>query len=122
MLDILMYWIGWLLFVLGQAQNSVSSSSNNLSGIQGWLRLHWYTLLLRAFFSVIGEVGIQHFVLTKIGPLLAAQGLTIAAWGIAGVSGFAANTLLYQAFGLLGNKIPWLRVEVPALAPPTTQS
>ncbi len=120
MLTIIMYWVGWLLFVLGQAQNSLNSPSNRLEGFAGfrtWLVLHWYTLALRAFFSAIGEVAIQHFVMARIAPLLAAQGLSIAAWGAAGISGFAANTVLYQAFGLLGSKIPWLRVDVPTLVP-----
>jgi hypothetical protein len=122
MLDILMYWVGWLLFVAGQAQNSINSPSNSLNGFAGfkkWLGLHWYTLVLRGFFSAIGEGAIQHFVIAKVEPLLQPYGFSLAVWGMAGIAGFAANTLLYQTFGLLGNKVPWLRVEVPMLAPPT---
>lgn len=120
-MNLFMYWAGWTLFVLGQAQNSINSPSNNLSGAEGlrkWFQLHWYTLLLRAFFSLIGEVAIQHWVGAQIQPILADHGLVIAAWGMAGISGFAANTVLYQIFGLLGQKIAWLRVDVPSLVPP----
>ena len=120
-MNIFMYWAGWTLFVLGQAQNSINSPSNGLAGAAGlrqWFKLHWYTLLLRAFFSFIGEAALQHWVIAQLSPILAEHGLIIAAWGMAGISGFAANTLLYQVFGLLGQKIPWLRVDVPSLAPP----
>lgn len=116
-----MYWIGWLLFVLGQAQNSLNSPSNGLEGLAGlrrWFQLHWYTLLLRAFFSFIGEAALSHWVFAKVNPLMIEHGFSIAAWGMAGISGFFANTLLYQAFGIAGQKIPWLRVDVPQLAPP----
>ena len=118
----LMYWLGWLLFVIGQAQNSLLSPSNNLQGWAGlkrWLQLHWYTLLLRAFFCFIAEAALSHWVFLKAQPLLVEHGLSVAAWGMDGISGFASNTLLYQVFGWLGQKIPWLRVDVPSIAPPT---
>ena len=117
----LWYWGGWLLFVMGQAQNSINSPSNGLEGWVGfkrWLSLHWYTLLLRLFFCAIGEAALTHWVFAKVNPLLIDHGLSIAAWGFAGISGFFANTALYQVFGIAGQKIPWLRVDVPQLAPP----
>jgi len=120
-MNYVMYWAGWVLFVLGQAQNSVLSPSNGLEGTAGirrWFQLHWYTLILRAFLSLIGEQAINHFVISKVEPLLQPFGLELAVWGFAGLSGLAANTLLYMAFGIAGQKFPGLRVEMPALAPP----
>jgi len=115
------YWFGWLLFVVGQAQNSINSPSNGLEGWAGfkrWLGMHWYTLLLRCFFCAIGQAALTHWIFSKINPLLTEHGFLVAAWGIAGISGFFANTLLYQVFGIAGQRIPWLRVDVPQLAPP----
>jgi hypothetical protein len=113
MTEILIYAAGWLLFVAAQAQNSVSSSSNGLRGWGGfaqWLKHQAVNLITRAFFSAIFYGYIIHVVCAKI----QAAGLAVTGVACAGVAGYAANAVLYQAFGLL----PWLRVEIPDLAPP----
>jgi hypothetical protein len=110
----LIYTLGWLLFVFAQAQNSVRSNSNGLTGWPGllkWLKLQAVNLATRAFFSALFYTYVVQFVTGK----LQAAGLALHSTAVAGVAGYAANALLYQAFGLL----PWLRVEVHDLAPPT---
>lgn len=112
-LNVAVFAIGWALFVLSQAQNSIRSSSNGLQGAAGWrawLKLHAIDLLTRAFFSAIA----YGFILNQVSTKLQAVGFNVTATTIAGCGGFMANALLYQFFGL----IPGLRVEVGELAPP----
>lgn len=112
-LKLFLFWLGWLLFVLAQGQNSVRSTANGLSGWAGfryWLRLQAVNLATRAFFSGIFYGFLVNWVTTK----MVAAGLSIAGPSIAGVAGYAANAGLYQIFGML----PWLRVEVSDLVPP----
>lgn len=112
MIKILLFSLGWLLFVVAQGQNSVRSTANSLSGWSGffhWLRLQAVNLATRAFFSGLFYGFIVNFVTSRI----ASAGLSITGSSIAGIAGYAANALLYQTFGLL----PWLRVEVSDLAP-----
>jgi hypothetical protein len=116
-MKIAIFILGWVLFVLAQAQNSVQSTSNGLSGWAGlsrWLKLQAVNLATRAFFSGIFYGYLVQFVASKI----QAAGLGITAFTIAGVAGYSANALLYQVFGLL----PWLRVEIGTLAPPVCNS
>jgi hypothetical protein len=113
-MKVLIYALGWLLFVLAQAQNSLRSTANGLSGWAGfkeWIRMQGVNLTTRAFFSALFYGFIVQFVTQKI----QAAGLAITGTSITGVAGYSANALLYQAFGFL----PWLRVEVPDLAPPS---
>jgi hypothetical protein len=115
MREILIFTLGWVLFVLAQAQNSVRSTANGLTGWPGllqWLKLQAVNLATRAFFSAVFYAWIMQLVTAK----LQAAGLGLIDGGAAGVAGYAANAMLYQAFGLL----PWLRVEVQDLAPPQT--
>lgn len=112
-MKIVLFILGWVLFVLAQAQNSVQSTANGLSGWAGfwkWLKMQAVNLATRAFFSGLFYGYLVQVVTTKI----QAAGLAIAGASIAGIAGYSANALLYQLFGLL----PWLRVEVPELAPP----
>lgn len=112
--NIVLFWIGWLLFVAGQAQNSIASKTNGLptglAGMKIWLRAHAVDLARRAFFSGLA----YGFLIYTVSSKLQALGFTISAHSIAGVAGFSANNLLYQFFGLF----PGLRVEVADLAPP----
>jgi hypothetical protein len=110
--NIAVYVVGWALFVAAQAQNSVTSKSNSLTGWPGlkvWLRAQAVNLATRAFFSGLAYGFIIHTVAAKIDGF----GFHLSAHSIAGVAGYSANALLYQFFGLF----PGLRVEVPALAP-----
>ena len=112
--NIVLYLMGWALFVAGQAQNSIRSKSNGLPlGIQGWeqwLRFHLVSLAQRAFFSGL----FYGFIVHTVGLKLQAAGFPITSYMVAGFGGWSANGLLYQIFGL----IPGLRVEVADLSPP----
>jgi hypothetical protein len=114
MLNILVYWTAWILFVGAQAQNSVTSKTNGLpagwAGIKIWLIAHAMNLVNRAFWSAVACGFFIHYVATKV----AAAGLPITTTTIAAVAGYCANGLLYQFFGLF----PGLRVEVADFAPP----
>jgi hypothetical protein len=110
-LDASVFIIGWILFVLAQAQNSVKSKTNGLNGVSDWFKLHAVNLATRAFFSALAYGFIVHTVAQKIE---AVGGLQLTATSIAGIGGYAANGLLYQLFGFM----PWFRVEVADLAPP----
>jgi hypothetical protein len=110
---VLIYAAGWILFVAAQAYNSVRSSANGLQGWDGylcWLKLQAVNLATRAFFCAILFGWVMQLVTSKI----QLAGLGLESNAIAGIAGYAANALLYQAFGLL----PFLRVEVQDLAPP----
>lgn len=116
LVNILMYLIGWVLYVAAQAQNSATSKTNGLpAGFQGiklWLRLHLVNLATRAFFSGLAYGFLVHTVAAKIQAI----GFPLTSTAVAGVAGYSANAMLYQFFGLF----PGLRVEVADLAPPAT--
>jgi hypothetical protein len=117
MLNVSMFVVGWLLFLLAQMQNSVRSTSNGLDGLTGmkkWFRLQAVNILTRAFFSAALYPTLLKAALDKLDGPLHSAGLSIAAWGLAGFAGYMANTAMFQIFGL----IPGLRVEIPALVPP----
>jgi len=112
-LNVALFIVGWVLFMLAQAQNSIRSNSNGLQGFAGWagwFQMHVIDLAIRAFLSAC----FYGFLVQQAAAKIAAAGLSIESYGVAGVSGLAANALLYQVTGL----IPGLRVEVPELAPP----
>ena len=111
-LNILVYTIGWLIFVLAQARNSVMSNTNGLDGWAGfkqWFEVQWTNLLVRAFFSGVFATYIIQQVATKVQD----AGLGLHALEIAALGGFAANALLYQILGWTG-----LRAEVSKFVPP----
>ena len=112
--NITLYLMGWVLFVAGQAQNSIRSQTNGLSsgitGLQQWLSMHIVNLAQRAFFCGL----FYGFIVHTIGIKLQGAGFPITSYMVAGIGGWAANGLLYQIFGL----IPGLRIEVAELAPP----
>jgi hypothetical protein len=111
---ILAYWAGWILFVVGQCWNALRSPSNKLSGVREWLGENWYSLIVRLFFSIILQALFISYIAEKIDTVLEAHQnwSSIADWGVAGIAGYAANTLLYQIAGFLGSK---LRAEPAAL-------
>jgi len=118
MLKILLYSVGWLLFVWAQAQNSILSTANGLSGWTGfkkWLRMQSVNLATRAFFSAL----LYGFVVQRITQLIASAGLALTGVAVAGLAGYAANTVMYQGLGLMAKVIPGLRVEVQDLVPPS---
>jgi len=117
-LNIVIFGVGWVLYVAAQAQNSVTSKSNGLPsgwpGIRIWLRAHAVNLATRAFFSGLAYGFLVHTFAAKV----QSAGMPISSHAIAGCAGYAANALLYQFFGLF----PGLRVEVSDLAPPASSN
>lgn len=113
MLDLSVFWAGWILFVAAQAQNSVRSSANGLEGFAGfkrWIKLQAINLLTRVFCSAI----FYGTLITWVSQKLRSVGFALEPAAISGLAGYSANAFLYQIFGL----IPWLRVEIGDLAPP----
>ena len=112
-MNIAIFWAFWLLYVIAQAQNSIKSSSNALSGWPGfkaWLSAHAVNLTTRLAFSAVFEGFIVNLATQKI----SGTGMAITSHAVAGCAGYAANAFLYQIFGYL----PWLRVEISELSPP----
>ena len=113
MLNIIVFAVGWILFVAAQCKNSLNSKTNGLVGwlgIRTWLLAQAVNLLTRGFFSGLAYGFLVHTFSAKID----AVGFHVTSTTIAGVAGYSANALLYQFFGLF----PGLRVEVSDLAPP----
>jgi hypothetical protein len=112
--NIILYVMGWGLYVAGQAQNSIRSTSNGLTdsfeGWRAWLRFHLIDLANRAFWSGLFYGLAVHSTAVK----LQALGFPITTYMVAGAGGFFANAFVYQAFGLLGIK----RVEMGEKVPP----
>lgn len=112
-LHVVLFIVGWVLFVLAQAQNSIRSSTNGLSGKNGWavwFQAHAIELAVRAFVSGC----FYGFILKTTEGAIEAAGLHTTATGIAGMGGFFANAVAYQITG----HIPQLRVETADVAPP----
>lgn len=113
-LNVVLFALGWLLFMLAQAQNSVLSKSNGLPpgwpGIAQYLKVQAINLGIRALVSGAFYPVIVQNVTSK----LTGAGFTLHSAGVAAVSGLAANAIVYQASGLL----PWLRTEVSNAVPP----
>jgi hypothetical protein len=109
---IIVYAFSWLVFVFGQAHNSIMSNSNGLTGWDGiktWLKFQAANLAYRALFSA----AFAAWIISTVTAKLQAVGMEISGLSVAAISGFSANSLLYLAFGY----VPWLRVEIPDLAP-----
>jgi hypothetical protein len=113
LLNLSCYLLGWLLFALLQAQNSVRSTANGLEGWRGlnwWAKLQGVNLFIRAGASaVFYPVAVQ-----SMTAKVAAAGFALSAAGVCALAGFTSNGMLYQFFGF----VPQLRVEVQDLAPP----
>jgi hypothetical protein len=113
MLNVLIFAVGWVLFVAAQCKNSLNSKTNSLQGwpgIRTWILGQAVNLATRAFFSALAYGFLVQTFSTKID----AVGFHVTSTTIAGVAGYSANAALYQFFGLF----PGLRVEVSDLAPP----
>jgi hypothetical protein len=109
----LWYALGFLVFVFGQAHNSLQSKSNALSGWSGykaWFSAQAANLATRALFAFAG----YSYAVQKITENVQAHGLLMTGAGLAAIAGFAGNGLLYQVFGALG----FMRVETADIVPP----
>ena len=114
--NIVLYIMGWTLFVAGQAQNSIRSTTNGLppgfAGFRQWLDIHWLDLAHRAFWSGL----FYGIIVGKTTAMLQAVGFPVTSYMIAGMGGWSANAAVYQILGLI--PIPGLRKEVADFAPP----
>lgn len=112
--NVVLFIMGWALFVAGQAQNSIRSKTNGLpegfAGLHQWLSFHVVNLCQRAFFSGLFYGFIVHTMAVKLQTV----GFPVTSYMIAGFGGWAANGMLYQIFGM----IPGMRREVADFAPP----
>ena len=94
--NVVLYVMGWALFVAGQAQNSIRSKSNGLpsgfSGFRQWLDFYWLDLAHRAFWSGLFYGVIVH----KTTATLQAVGFPVTSYMIAGIGGWSANAGVYQ--------------------------
>lgn len=116
--NIILYVMGWTLYVAGQAQNSIRSSSNGLDGFEGWriwLRFHLIELANRAFWSGLLYGASVVYATQKLQPVIStfAPLLTVTTYMAAGAGGYFASAVVYQASGLLG-----FRVEMGEKVPP----
>lgn len=114
--NVILFIMGWILFVAGQAQNSVRSKTNGLpegfEGFRQWLDIHWLDLAHRAFWCGL----FYGLIVTKTTATLQAVGLPVTSYMVAGVGGWSANSAIYQILGLL--PFPGLRKEVADVVPP----
>lgn len=112
--NIVLYIMGWVLFVAGQAQNSIRSKTNGLqpgfAGFRQWLDIHWLDLAHRAFWSGL----FYGLVVNKMTSTLQGLGLPVTSYMVAGTGGWSANSIVYQILGLL----PGQRKEVADVVPP----
>lgn len=112
LLKALIYMIGWLLHVLGQAQNALASTSNGLEGMAGlikWIKGHAVNLLIRAFLGMC----CYGFIIQYFAQKMHDSGFTTTSFAVAGVAGYAADSILKQIFA----NLPWLHIEDSELEP-----
>jgi len=126
MLNVTFFILGWLVFVYGQAANSVRSSSNGLTqdwaGMLKWLRLQHVMLIERAFFSAIFYAALNQLVIKTVEPALKASGLGMNVWGMSGLTGFSASSGIHQLMGVVGLRGTEVHEAVPPDASGTVQS
>ena len=117
MWDYILYALGFVVFVYGQMEGSIRSTSNGLTndwaGRKKWLVVQSDKLLTRAFFAGTLSPLIIKLVIAKIAPPLEAVGLSVAVWSGAGVAGYCSSGIVYQITGMFTG----LRAEIPELAP-----
>ena len=104
----LLFYAGFAVSLLLQAQTSVSSNSNGLRNIFDWLRLKWHVVVARLFLSQMFLPLIIHYIPTSIG---------LPIWSVYGASGFIADSLLDKALFMFGERLG-LKIEVPQEVPP----
>ncbi len=111
--NVTLFLMGWTLFVAGQAQNSIRSTSNGLppgfAGLKQWLDFHWLDLAHRAFWSGLFYGLIVH----KATATMQAVGFPVTSYMVAGFGGWSANGIVYQLLGVLG-----VRIEMGEKVPP----
>jgi hypothetical protein len=116
-LNVSIYFIGWLVFLQLQMENSIKSTSNGLgsnwAGRAKWLKVQSSAIIARGFLCIVLYLPLVQLVTNRVGPVLERAGLSNYVWGYAGLAGFFASVLVYQVLGW----VPNLRKEIPELAP-----
>jgi hypothetical protein len=103
-----LFYMGFFVSLLLQAQTSISSSSNSLNSLWSWFTLHSRVIIVRLFLSMIFSPVIIHYVPASVG---------LPIWSVYGAAGFIADSLLDKFLFIFGRQIG-MKVEVPQIAPP----
>jgi len=104
----LLFYAGFAVSLLLQAQTSVTSNSNGLRNVGDWIKLHWHVVIARLFLSQMFLPLIIHYIPASIG---------LPIWSVYGASGFISDSLLDKVLFMFGQRLG-LKVEVPQEAPP----
>jgi hypothetical protein len=111
----LMFAAGVLLQIASQANASLASASNSLSGWNGWLvwlKSHAIPIVVRAVF----EFAVFGLIVKNKDALGTLFGYPIPVnLGTAVFFGFTADSALDK----VGAVLPWFKVEIPKIAPPS---
>jgi hypothetical protein len=103
-----LFYAGFVVSLLLQAQTSVTSKSNGLTSVFGWLKLHWHVVTARLFLSAIFSPLLIHYI---------PSGLGLPIWSVYGSAGFIADSLLDKVLFMFGQGVG-MKVEVPQVVPP----
>jgi hypothetical protein len=104
----LLFYCGFVVSLILQAQTSISSSSNSVNTLWDWLKLHERVIVVRLFLSVIFSPLAIHYIPASIG---------LPIWSVYGAAGFIVDSLLDKFLFIFGRQIG-MKVEVPQIAPP----
>src|SRR5689334_21791089 len=98
---LLMYLLGVFIQILLEAQNSIKSPTNGLptgmEGIVQYVELQGIKLLARLFLSIV----FFSVILGMTEKAIGAAGLSMPAWGMAGLAGYGSSAFLRQVSGLI---------------------
>jgi len=103
-----MFYAGFGVSLLLQAQTSISSASNGLDSLFDWAKLHSRVIAVRLFLSMIFSPLAIKYIPSSIG---------LPIWSVYGAAGFIVDSLLDKFLFIFGRQIG-MKVEVPRLAPP----
>ncbi len=108
-----LYLLGWLLHTWSQAQASVHSGSNSLTTVRQWAHINAHVLVVRLF------LGCMSMLLWTEAPNLFGElvGRSLPQTrATCGIMGFAVDAVWDKVTFILG-----LKVEVPQIAPPSSE-
>lgn len=103
-----LFYMGFFVSLLLQAQTSISSASNSLTSLWSWIKLHSRVIVVRLFLSVIFSPVAIHYIPASVG---------LPIWSVYGATGFIVDSLLDKFLFMFGRQIG-MKVEVPQIAPP----
>jgi hypothetical protein len=107
-----LFYMGFFVSLLLQAQTSISSASNGLDSLWSWFKLHSRVIVARLFLSMIFSPLAIHYIPASIG---------LPVWSVYGAAGFIVDSLLDKFLFIFGRQIG-MKVEVPQIAPPAVSA